>query len=162
MKILDWFPLGLTGLISLQSKGFSRVFSNTTIRIIGISYRCWEAPKAICKLEKQESPGCNPAQVHGTENQGPVAKVPVRIQRPKNQECQNLKAGEVGCLNSSREQIHSSPTFSFYSKSQQYLCRCGCLFVWACCCGCVYSKSHIGKIVKVVLNKNSLEDLHFR
>ena len=119
MKILDWFPLGLTGLISLQSKGFSRVFSNTTIRIIGISYRCWEAPKAICKLEKQESPGCNPAQVHGTENQGPVAKVPVRIQRPKNQECQNLKAGEVGCLNSSREQIHSSPTFSFYSGPQQ-------------------------------------------
>ena len=27
-----WFPLGLTGLISLQSKGFSRVFSNTTVR----------------------------------------------------------------------------------------------------------------------------------
>ena len=26
----DWFPLGLTGLISLQSKGLSRVFSNTT------------------------------------------------------------------------------------------------------------------------------------
>ena len=27
----DWFPLGLTGLISLQSKGLSRVFSSTTI-----------------------------------------------------------------------------------------------------------------------------------
>ena len=27
----DWFPLGLTGLISLQSKGLSRVFSNTTV-----------------------------------------------------------------------------------------------------------------------------------
>jgi len=26
----DWFPLGLTNLISLQSKGLSRVFSNTT------------------------------------------------------------------------------------------------------------------------------------
>ena len=26
-----WFPLGLTGLISLQSKGLSRVFSNITI-----------------------------------------------------------------------------------------------------------------------------------
>ena len=26
-----WFPLGLTGLISLQSKGVSRVFSSTTI-----------------------------------------------------------------------------------------------------------------------------------
>ena len=32
MNIQDWFPLGLTGLISLQSKGLSRVFSNTTIQ----------------------------------------------------------------------------------------------------------------------------------
>jgi len=30
MNIQDWFPLGLTGLISLQSKGLSRVLSNTT------------------------------------------------------------------------------------------------------------------------------------
>ena len=29
MNIQDWLPLGLTGLISLQSKGLSRVFSNT-------------------------------------------------------------------------------------------------------------------------------------
>ena len=29
MNIQDWFPLGSTGLISLQSKGLSRVFSNT-------------------------------------------------------------------------------------------------------------------------------------
>ena len=28
-NIQDWFPLGFTGLISLQSKGLSRVFSNT-------------------------------------------------------------------------------------------------------------------------------------
>ena len=31
-NIQDWFPLGLTGLISLQSKGLSRVFSNTTVK----------------------------------------------------------------------------------------------------------------------------------
>ena len=30
MNIQDWFPLCLTGLISLQSKGISRVFSSTT------------------------------------------------------------------------------------------------------------------------------------
>ena len=29
-NIQDWFPLGLTGWISWQSKGLSRVFSNTT------------------------------------------------------------------------------------------------------------------------------------
>ena len=28
----DWFPLELTGLISLQYKGLSRVFSNTTVQ----------------------------------------------------------------------------------------------------------------------------------
>ena len=31
MNIQDWFPLAFTGWISLQSQGFSRVFSNTTI-----------------------------------------------------------------------------------------------------------------------------------
>ena len=32
INIQCWFPLGLTGLISLQSKGLSRVFSNTTVQ----------------------------------------------------------------------------------------------------------------------------------
>ena len=32
MNIQDWFPLGLTGWISLQSRGLSRVCSNTTVQ----------------------------------------------------------------------------------------------------------------------------------
>ena len=32
MNIQDWFPLGWTGWISLQSKRLSRVFSNTTVQ----------------------------------------------------------------------------------------------------------------------------------
>ena len=32
MNIQDWFPLGLARCISLQSKGLSRVFSNTTVQ----------------------------------------------------------------------------------------------------------------------------------
>ena len=32
INIQDWFPLGWTGWISLQSKGLSRVFSNTTVQ----------------------------------------------------------------------------------------------------------------------------------
>ena len=32
MNIQNWFPLGRTGWISLQSKGLSRVFSNTTVQ----------------------------------------------------------------------------------------------------------------------------------
>ena len=32
MNIQDWFPFGLTGWISLQSKGLSRVFFSTTVQ----------------------------------------------------------------------------------------------------------------------------------
>ena len=32
MNIQDWFPFGRTGWISLQTKGLSRVFSNTTVQ----------------------------------------------------------------------------------------------------------------------------------
>ena len=32
VNIQDWYPLGLTSLISLQSKGLSRVFSNATVQ----------------------------------------------------------------------------------------------------------------------------------
>ena len=41
MNIQDWFPLGWTSLISLQSKGLSRVFSNTTVQkhqFFGLSF----------------------------------------------------------------------------------------------------------------------------
>ena len=38
MNIQDWFPLGWTGWISLQSKGLSRAFSNTTVRTPGYSH----------------------------------------------------------------------------------------------------------------------------
>ena len=44
MNIQGWFPLGLTGLISLQSKGLSRVFSNTTVKkyqFFGIQPSLW-------------------------------------------------------------------------------------------------------------------------
>ena len=39
LNILGWFSLGLTGFISLHSKGFSIVFCNTTILS---KYRHWE------------------------------------------------------------------------------------------------------------------------
>ena len=34
MNIQGWFPLGLTGLISLQFKGLSRVFSSTSLKAL--------------------------------------------------------------------------------------------------------------------------------
>ena len=44
MDIQDWFPLGWTGLTFLQSKGLSRVFSNTTVQkhqFIGTQLSSW-------------------------------------------------------------------------------------------------------------------------
>ena len=44
MNIQDWFPVGLTGWISLQSKGRSRVFSNTKVQkhqFFGIHLSLW-------------------------------------------------------------------------------------------------------------------------
>ena len=44
MNIQGWFPLGLTGLISLQSKGLSRVSSSTTIQkyqFFGVQLFLW-------------------------------------------------------------------------------------------------------------------------
>ena len=49
MNIQDWFPLGLTGWISLQSKGLSRVFSNTTVQkhqfFGALHYKCSNSAK---------------------------------------------------------------------------------------------------------------------
>ena len=40
MNIQDWFPLGWTGWISLQSEGLSRVFSNTIVQ----KHQFWDFP----------------------------------------------------------------------------------------------------------------------
>ena len=38
MNTQDWFPLGWTGWISFESKGLSRVFSNTTVYGVGVNH----------------------------------------------------------------------------------------------------------------------------
>ena len=58
MNIQDLFPLGLTSLISLQSKGLSRVFSNTTVQkhqFFGTQLSLWSNSHIhIWLLEKPE------------------------------------------------------------------------------------------------------------
>ena len=44
MNTQDWSPLGWTGWISLQSKGLSRVFSNTTVKSINSSALSFYSP----------------------------------------------------------------------------------------------------------------------
>ena len=56
VNIHDWYPLGWTGWISLQSKGLSRVFSNTTVQkhqFFGIQPSLWSNSHIhTCILEK--------------------------------------------------------------------------------------------------------------
>ena len=50
MSIQNWFPLGWTGWISLQSKGLSRVFSNTTVQknqFFGAQLYSWAGRSAL-------------------------------------------------------------------------------------------------------------------
>ena len=57
MNIQGWFPLGLTGLISLQSKGLSSVFSRTTVRkhqLFGAQASLW-SNSHICTWPVEKS-----------------------------------------------------------------------------------------------------------
>ena len=65
MNNQDWFPLGLTGLISLQSKRFSRVFSNTTFQ------KC-----QFLILSFLFSPTCDSADKESACNAGDLGLIP--------------------------------------------------------------------------------------
>ena len=56
MSIQGWFPLGRTGLISLQCKGLSRVFSNTTVQkhqFFGVQPSLWSSSHICTWLLKK-------------------------------------------------------------------------------------------------------------
>ena len=50
VNIQDWFPLGLTGWISLQSSGLSRVFSNTIVQ----KHWCFSAQLSLSWWSKSQ------------------------------------------------------------------------------------------------------------
>ena len=58
MNIQGWFPLGLTGFISLLLKGLSRVFPNTTIwnyRFFGAQPSLWSSSHPYMAAEKKQN-----------------------------------------------------------------------------------------------------------
>ena len=69
MNTQDWFPLGWTGWISLQSKGLSRVFSNTTVQkhqlIIKDMQIKWNQQTSI-RLTNQTFDNRGTCEVHGS------------------------------------------------------------------------------------------------
>ena len=72
VNIQDWFPLGLTSLISLQSKELSRVFSNTTVQKhqffgaqLSLWRRQWQLTPGKSCLENPIDGGASWAAVHG-------------------------------------------------------------------------------------------------
>ena len=57
MNTQDWCHLGWTGCITLQSKGLSRIFSNTTVQkrqFFCAQYSCLENPMNGMKKKKQD------------------------------------------------------------------------------------------------------------
>ena len=60
MNVQDWFPLGWTGWISLQSKGLSRVFSNTIVqKHRGLAWdkkgiSCWHSRQRLVHAEDEQ------------------------------------------------------------------------------------------------------------
>ena len=85
MNIQGWFPLGLTSLISLLSKGLSRVFSNTTVwkyqffgaqpSLLSISHICtWLLEKTIA-LTILDFPGSSDGKV-SAYNAGDPGSIP--------------------------------------------------------------------------------------
>ena len=54
MNTQNWFPLGCTGWISLQSKGLSRVFSNTTVPKAPILPESWEVSTRDAPLDVRQ------------------------------------------------------------------------------------------------------------
>ena len=62
MNIQGWFPIGLTGLISLLSKGLSKIFSNTTVRkhhFYGFYFYFWCYTWAFSSCSAQPSHCCD-------------------------------------------------------------------------------------------------------
>ena len=74
MNIQDWFLLGLTGWISLQSKGLSRVFSNTTVQ----SHQFFSAQLSFSSPRQDQIHNlCDPIQ---NENLEPlIQKIKIKI-----------------------------------------------------------------------------------
>ena len=58
MNIQSWFPLGLTALISLLSKGPSRIFSNTTVQKhhVSVLYRLYRVSVQFSRVRHFVTP----------------------------------------------------------------------------------------------------------
>ena len=93
MNILDWFLLELTGLISVSSKGLSRVFSNTTVK-----------PIIMCKTDSLQED----AAQHG--NSAPA------LWRPRG----GMGGGEAGRFRRQGTCVHSGSTHSVVWQKPTY------------------------------------------
>ena len=80
MNIQDWFPLGLTGWISLQSKGLSRVFSNTTVQkhqffLNKCMYVLGQPPPLLYRIVLLPLPPQNPISCSSQPQPQPLAAI---------------------------------------------------------------------------------------
>ena len=113
MNIQDLFPLGWTGWISLQSKGLSRVFSNTTFQkhqFFNTQPSLWSNSHAVCKLRK-------PASWKSKQPTGPVLGslylkgMGYLLQR------ENLRSAQGAEILESGSRLLSLCLFNFYAST---------------------------------------------
>ena len=119
MNNQDWFPLGF-GLISLQSKGLSRVFSNTTVQKHQFFRARFQYPSYICV---RYYPPCICELVKLTKTHSAGVTFPI-LQRGRAQKCSNvwnvndsdfdLDLSDSKALNTA----YHSPLISIRSRSQ--------------------------------------------
>ena len=87
MNIQAWFPLGLTGLISLQSKGLSRGFCGTTIekhQFFSAQRSLWSSHICTWLLEKPSVLFSNSLMSNSLQNHGlQHARFPYPLPTPR-------------------------------------------------------------------------------
>ena len=88
MNIQGWFPWGLTGLISLQSKGLSRVFSGEIIKLMKLTYI----------LQKRHSNFLLSSSIKSHYKCTSCTFFVTRSTKPRLHNCGDSKTGERFCL----------------------------------------------------------------
>ena len=134
MKIQSWFPLGLTGLISLQSKGLSRVFSNTTLG----KHQLFSAQPFLKSLGvgngEIPTPVFLPAEFHGQK--GLVCYSPrgcKELDMTEHPDTHTSLFYKCFCLSFLWKVLSTLPLRT-YQIAQNLLCLTGMSFVCRTCC----------------------------
>ena len=145
MNIQGWFPLGLTGLISLQSKGLSRVFSNTNWKAVSlVQFSSVQSLGRVWLFVTPWTAACQ-ASLFFTVSCSLLKLMSIELMMPSNRlilccPLLLLSVAEHQCLFqwiSSSHQVTKVLEFHLHHQSSQWIFRVYFLYdwlVWSPCC----------------------------